>query len=179
MVGAAAQGSYLKILSSVSSKLTHTMLASPNLKTAEQLHGKRFGIQSMGGTTWMHTILGLEHIGLDVKRDNINILVIGDSVLIGQSLEVGRIDAAVLDGVLARRLINKGFSVIVDLTPANIPMVNQAIVDFWNSCEGSKTVTELTDDFSKKLGMTREQVEKEALQLVEQLFDSGLLQPPQ
>ena len=68
VLGAAAQGSYLKILSSVSSKLTHTMLASPNLKTAEQLHGKRFGIQSMGGTTWMHTILGLEHIGLDVKR---------------------------------------------------------------------------------------------------------------
>jgi NitT/TauT family transport system substrate-binding protein len=128
VLGAAAQGSYLKILSSVSSKLTHTMLASPNLKTAEQLRGKRFGIQSMGGTTWMHTILGLEHVGLEVKRDNINILVIGDSVLIGQSLEVGRIDAAVLDGVLARRLINKGFSVIVDLTPANIPMVNQAIV---------------------------------------------------
>jgi NitT/TauT family transport system substrate-binding protein len=128
VLGAAAQGPYLKILSSVSSKLTHTMLASPNLKTAEQLRGKRFGIQSMGGTTWMHTILGLEHVGLDVKRDNINILTIGDSVLIGQSLEAGRIDAAVLDGVLARRLISKGFSVIVDLTPANIPMVNQAIV---------------------------------------------------
>ena len=128
VLGAAAQGSYLRILSSISSKLTHTMLASPNLKTAEQLRGKRFGIQSMGGTTWMHTILGLEHVGLDVKRDNISILVIGDSVLIGQSLEAGRIDAAVLDGVLARRLINKGFSVIVDLAPANIPMVNQAIV---------------------------------------------------
>ena len=128
VIGAAAGGSYLKILSSISSKLTHTMLALPSLKTAEQLRGKRFGIQSMGGTTWMHTILGLEHVGLDVKRDNINILMIGDSVLIGQSLEAGRIDAAVLDGVLARRLIGKGFSVIADLTPANIPMVNQAIV---------------------------------------------------
>jgi NitT/TauT family transport system substrate-binding protein len=128
VVGAAAGGSYLKILSSISSKLTHTMLALPSLKTVEQLRGKRFGIQSMGGTTWMHTILGLEHVGLDVKRDNINILMIGDSVLIGQSLEAGRIDAAVLDGVLARRLIGKGFSVIADLTPANIPMVNQAIV---------------------------------------------------
>jgi NitT/TauT family transport system substrate-binding protein len=128
VIGAAAGGSYLKILSSISSKLTHTMLALPSLKTPEQLRGKRFGIQSMGGTTWMHTILGLEHIGLDVKRDNINILMIGDSVLIGQSLEAGRIDAAVLDGVLARRLISKGFSVIADLTPANIPMVNQAIV---------------------------------------------------
>ncbi len=128
VLGAAASGPYLKILSSISSTLTHTMLAHPSLKSAEQLRGKRFGIQSMGGTTWMHTILGLEHVGLDVKRDNISILMIGDSVLIGQALEVGSIDAAVLDGVLARRLISKGFSVIADLTPANIPMVNQAIV---------------------------------------------------
>src|SRR6266508_3671038 len=128
VLGAAAQGPYLKILSSISSKLTHTMLAHPRLKRPEELRGKRFGIQSMGGTTWMHTILGLEYVGLDVKRDNINILMIGDSVLIGQALEAGRVDAAVLDGVLARRLISKGFSVIVDLTPANIPMVNQAVV---------------------------------------------------
>ena len=128
VLGAAAQGPYLKILASISSKLTHMMIASPNFKSAEQLRGKRFGIQSMGGSTWMHTILGLEHVGLDVKRDNINILIIGDSVLIGQSLEAGRIDAAVLDGALVRRLISKGFSVIADLTPADIPMLNQAVV---------------------------------------------------
>jgi NitT/TauT family transport system substrate-binding protein len=128
VLGAASQGVYLRILSSVSSKLTHTMVAAPNFKTAEQLRGKRFGIQSIGGSTWMHTILGLEHVGLDVKRDSINLLVIGDSVVIGQSLEAGRIDAAVLDGALVRRLRSKGFSLIAELTPANIPMVNQAIV---------------------------------------------------
>lgn len=128
VLGAASQGLYLRILSSVSSKLTHTIVANPNFKTAEQLRGKRFGIQSIGGTTWMHTILGLEHIGLDIKRDNISLLVIGDSVLIGQSLEAGRIDAAVLDGALVRRLKNKGFYVVAELAPANIPMVNQAIV---------------------------------------------------
>ena len=73
-------------------------------------------------------MLALEHLGLDPKRDNVSLLVIGDSVLIGQSLEAGRIDAATLDGALVRRLRNKGFSAIVDLTPHNIPMVNQAIV---------------------------------------------------
>lgn len=128
VLGAASQGLYLRILSSISSKLTHSMVASPNFKTAEQLRGKRFGIQSIGGSTWMHTILALEHVGLDVKRDNISLLVIGDSVLIGQSLEAGRIDAAVLDGALVRRLKSKGFNIIADMTPANIPMLNQAIV---------------------------------------------------
>ena len=128
VVGAAAQGVYLRILSSVSSKLTHTLIASPNIKSAEQLRGKRMGIQSIGGSTWMHTMLALEHLGLDPKRDNVSLLVIGDSVVIGQSLEAGRIDAATLDGALIRRLKSKGFSAIVDLTPHNIPMVNQAIV---------------------------------------------------
>ena len=128
VLGAAASGPHLKILASISSKLTHMMLAHPNLKTAEQLRGKRFGIQSLGGTNWMHTILALEHVGLDVKRDNLNLLMIGDSVVIGQSLEAGRVDAVVLDGALARRLIRKGFSVIADLAPVNIPMVNQALV---------------------------------------------------
>lgn len=128
VVGAAAQGLYLKILSSVSNKLTHTLMASPSIKNAEQLRGKKFGIQSMGGSTWMHTMLAIEHIGLDVKRDNLSILVIGDSVLIGQSLEAGRIDAATLDGALVRRLRSKGFSAIAELQPANIPMLNQAIV---------------------------------------------------
>ena len=128
VVGAAAQGIYLRILSSISSRLTHTLIANPSIKSAEQLRGKRMGIQSIGGSTWMHTMLALEHVGLDAKRDNISLLVIGDSVLIGQSLEAGRIDAATLDGALVRRLRSKGFSAIVDLTPHNIPMVNQAIV---------------------------------------------------
>jgi NitT/TauT family transport system substrate-binding protein len=128
VVGAAAQGIYLKILSSISSKLTHTLIANPNIKTAEQLRGKRMGIQSIGGSTWMHTMLALEFLGLEPKRDNVSLLVIGDSVLIGQSLEVGRIDAATLDGALVRRLRSKGFTAVVDLTPHNIPMVNQAIV---------------------------------------------------
>jgi NitT/TauT family transport system substrate-binding protein len=128
VIGAAAQGIYLRILSSISSRLTHTLIANPSIKSAEQLRGKRMGIQSIGGSTWMHTMLALEHLGLDPKRDNVSLLVIGDSVVIGQSLEAGRIDAATLDGALVRRLRSKGFTAIVDLTPHNIPMVNQAIV---------------------------------------------------
>ena len=128
VVGAAAQGAYLKILSSVSSTLTHTLIANPKIKSAETLKGKRFGIQSMGGSTWMHTMLALEHVGIDPRRDNIALLMIGDSVLIGQALEAGRIDAAVLDGALVRRLRSKGFSIIAELQPANIPMLNQAVV---------------------------------------------------
>ncbi|HYJ15181.1 MAG TPA: ABC transporter substrate-binding protein, partial [Candidatus Limnocylindria bacterium] len=122
------QGSYLKILSSISSTLTHTLIAHPSIKRAEELRGKRFGIQNPGGTTWINTILALEHVGLEPKRDNINLLPIGDSVLVGQALEAGRVDAAVLDGALVRRLRSKGFAIIAELQPAKIPLLSQAIV---------------------------------------------------
>ena len=56
-------------------------------------------------------------------------------------------------------------------------MVNQAILDFWNSCDGSKTITQLTDQFSSKLGLPRQQVEQEVVQLVQQLLESELLIP--
>lgn len=128
VVGAAGQGNYLRILSSISSTLTHTIMAHPSIKRVEELRGKRFGIQNMGSSTWMHTMLALEHVGLDPKRDSINILSIGDSVLIGQALEAGRVDAAVLDGALVRRLRSKGFSTIAELQHAKIPMLNQAVV---------------------------------------------------
>ncbi len=54
-------------------------------------------------------------------------------------------------------------------------MVNQAIVDFWDSCDGTKTITQLADHFSSKLGLPRQQVEQEVVQLVQQLIESELL----
>ena len=121
VVGAAGQGNYLRILSSISSTLSHTIMAHPSIKRVEELRGKRFGIQNMGSSTWMHTMLALEHVGLEPKRDAIDTLSIGDSVLIGQALEAGRVDAAVLDGALVRRLRSKGFSTIAELQPARFP----------------------------------------------------------
>lgn len=56
-------------------------------------------------------------------------------------------------------------------------MVNQAIVEFWSSCDGTKTVNQLTDQFASKLGMPREQVEQEVVQLIQQLLESELLKP--
>jgi len=54
-------------------------------------------------------------------------------------------------------------------------MVNEAIVEFWNTCDGNKTINQLTDQFSAKLGMPRQQVEQEVVQLVQQLLEAELL----
>lgn len=55
-------------------------------------------------------------------------------------------------------------------------MVNDAIVRFWESCDGKKTVNQLTDFFSTDLGLPRQQVEQEVVHLIQQLLEGELLQ---
>jgi len=57
-------------------------------------------------------------------------------------------------------------------------MVNQAIIDFWKSCNGKRKVTELVDIFAQQTGLQRTQVEKEVMQLLKQLHEGGLLVIP-
>ncbi|MBA3283667.1 MAG: DUF59 domain-containing protein [Nitrosopumilus sp.] len=58
-------------------------------------------------------------------------------------------------------------------------MVNENIVGFWENCDGTKTVNQLSDSFSAKLKLPREQIEQEVVQLIQQLLEAGLLKPPQ
>ena len=57
-------------------------------------------------------------------------------------------------------------------------MVNDAIINFWKSCNGKRKVTDLVDLFSQQTGLQRTQVEKEVMQLLKQLHEGGLLVIP-
>jgi hypothetical protein len=92
------------------------------------LRGKRFGIQAFGGGLWMGAMLGLESLGLDPQRDNINVLQIGDQSVIAQAIEVGSMDAAALDGVFSRRLKQKGFNILAEFSRSNIPTIGLGLI---------------------------------------------------
>ena len=79
--------------------------------------------------------------------------------------------------VKGRLLTQEDGSLILENEKEQRFMVNQAIVDFWDSCDGTKTITQLADHFSAKLGLPRQQVEQEVVQLVQQLLESELLRP--
>ena len=57
-------------------------------------------------------------------------------------------------------------------------MVNQAIIDFWKLCNGSRKLTDLVESFAQQTGLQRNQVEKEVMQLIKQLHEGGLLAIP-
>ena len=57
-------------------------------------------------------------------------------------------------------------------------MVNDAIIDFWKSCNGKRKVTDLVGVFAQQTGLQRAQVEKEVMQLIKKLHEGGLLLIP-
>ncbi|MEX0804578.1 MAG: ABC transporter substrate-binding protein [Candidatus Binatia bacterium] len=128
VIGAAAGGSDLKILAALTNRVTYDLVVRPGIKTPEDLRGKTFGVQSIGGTVWMGAILGLEHLGLDPERDKISIIVAGDQTVLAQAVATGTIDATVLDGVQSRRLQANGFPILAELNKANLPILSTGIV---------------------------------------------------
>ncbi len=128
VLGAAVAGLDLKILAVLTNRVTLDLVGRPGMKSTDELRGKRFGTAAIGGTLWMSAILGLERVGLDVNRDDIRFLVIGDAALLTQALEDGRVDAAVIDMVFSRRLHDKGFPILAELSKFNIPIASLGVV---------------------------------------------------
>jgi len=128
LLGASAGGLDAKMVAALNGRVNYDLVAAPGIKAVKDLRGKRFGIQAFGGGLWMGAMLGLESLGLDPQRDNINVLQVGDQSVIAQALEAGSIDAAALDGVFSRRLKQKGFTVLAEFGNANIPTIGLGLI---------------------------------------------------
>ena len=85
-------------------------------------------MQSVGGGVWKTATVWLEHFGMDEKRDNIQMIVIGDVTVLTQALEAGRIDATVVPSYLSRSLADKGFPVLGRCEEARLPSVGMTVV---------------------------------------------------
>ncbi|MSP39436.1 MAG: ABC transporter substrate-binding protein [Deltaproteobacteria bacterium] len=128
VIGAVASGADLKVLSALTNRVTYDLVVRPGIKSPEDLRGKIFGVQSIGGTVWMGAILALEHLGLDPERDKIRIIAAGDQTVLAQALASGTIDATVLDGVQSRPLHAKGFPILAELDKTRLPILSSSIV---------------------------------------------------
>ena len=127
-LAAAVGGKELQMVASLSSRENLDLVARPGINSAKDLRGKRFGIQSIGGGVWKTATVWLEHFGMDEKRDNIQMIVIGDVTILSQALETGLIDATVVPGFLSRRLAQKGFAVLGRCEETRLPSVGMTVL---------------------------------------------------
>ena len=125
-LGGAAGGVEVAIVANFDNRIRVEVMVRPGIKTPQDLRGKRFGLQSFGGTTWLYTLLALEQLGLEPSRDKIQMLVIGDQAVLNRALETGTIDALVLSvSVFSRDLKEKGFT---NLGQLNLPIAGVSVV---------------------------------------------------
>jgi ABC-type nitrate/sulfonate/bicarbonate transport system substrate-binding protein len=127
VVGAAAGGVDLKVVASFFNNTILRVVALPKIEKTEDLKGKRLGVQSIGGASWMQAMLALEQLGLDPRRDKITVLNSGTNVVRVQALEAKSIDFTVFSDIsFARTLNEKGFRTLAELP--RIPFASLGLV---------------------------------------------------
>jgi ABC-type nitrate/sulfonate/bicarbonate transport system substrate-binding protein len=129
VISAVSEGRNLKVLVTLdTARVTGHLVARRDIKTPDALRGKRLGVGRIGTGFWIHSILALDHLGLDPKRDGISFVELGTVPKLVQALEDGGIDAVVVDPGQSAQLRGKGFSLLLDMSPANILGVQSALV---------------------------------------------------
>ena len=79
-----------------SNNMPRELMVRKGIDSLEDLRGKTFGVQSIGGGFWLATIVALDGLGLDPEKYKLNMRVIGDTTTVTQALTSGNVDAAVL-----------------------------------------------------------------------------------
>src|SRR5712691_4539519 len=114
-ISAVSEGRDLKVLVTLdAARVTGHLVARRDIKTPDALRGKRCGVNRVGTGAWIHSVLALDHLGLDPKRDGISFVEIGNVPQLVQALEAGGIDAVVIDPGQSAQLTGKGFSLLLD-----------------------------------------------------------------
>jgi ABC-type nitrate/sulfonate/bicarbonate transport system substrate-binding protein len=125
----AAEGADLRLVASFSDiKLSGHLVARPGIENPGDLRGKRLGARVIGAGLWISTILALEQLALDPRRDEITILPVGNPVQIFRALEQGEIDGALVSAAESRELQARGFSALLKEYPSDISSFGGGLV---------------------------------------------------
>lgn len=142
ILGVEVSATGLKIVATFIGRVMNDLVAAPAIKHPQELRGKTIGVQSIGGTNWVIANLWLEHLGLDPRRDNIQIVPAGEQSVRVLGMEVGRVDASALGTAYSRSLKNKGFNILGDSMTVKVPLTGSDIVATKNLLEERPEVLE-------------------------------------
>lgn len=105
----------LTIVGTQLDKFTFSLYTKPEIKTPQDLRGKTLGVSRFGGSLDISLRYGLQHVGLDPKRDNITLVQAGGMPEIMAGLTTGKLDGAMLLSVYAFRGKELGYRELIDL----------------------------------------------------------------
>ena len=127
LVSLIAAGEKIAMFLGISNTSPFTLVSQPNIKKAADLKGKRLGTARFGGSSHVSALIALDHLGLDLKRDNITLLQTGLDPERMAALEQKGLDAAMLQRLPTKIMTGKGYSPLLNLNQAKIPYQNTVL----------------------------------------------------
>ena len=122
VTNAVAAGGDLVMFMGNQNNVRYIVVAHPSIKRAEDLRGKRIAIgASQAGLASLATHVALDHMGLNPRRDQITLLLIGEEPLRLVALRTGNVQATLIAPELAAMATSQGFVTLMDMAKLNIP----------------------------------------------------------
>jgi ABC-type nitrate/sulfonate/bicarbonate transport system substrate-binding protein len=143
-LGAMAGGLDLAFVAGFINRLDGYLAVSAKIRAPDDLKGKTLGVQSIGGGIWMMTHMTLDHWGLSVERDKIQIRVIGDDSVLAQAVMTGAVDGAVLGYTFSRAIPRGGGHILAELPKLNVPYQGTGLVARRSFIDSSPDTVEKT-----------------------------------
>src|SRR5262245_10632207 len=126
--GAVSAGADLVIVAGTIRILPYRLWVLPQVRQPADLKGKRVAISTFGSGSHLAAEVALNSLGLDPVRDKIAIMQVGTQPDRVAALASGRIDATPLEPGFGQAAKDKGLTVLLDLTQADVPYLNTVLV---------------------------------------------------
>jgi ABC-type nitrate/sulfonate/bicarbonate transport system substrate-binding protein len=101
-------------------RVPRELIARKGIESLEDLRGKTFGVQSIGGGFWLSTMVVLDALGIDIEKHKLNMRVIGDTGTVTQALITGNVDAMVVPYSYADMAKRTGARSLADAGKLNV-----------------------------------------------------------
>ena len=102
-------------------KIPRELVARKEIRTLEELRGKTFGVQSIGGGFWLQTMIALDFLGIDPDKYDLKMRILGDTATVTQALGTGGVDATVIPYSFSEAAKRAGANVLADIGKLPIP----------------------------------------------------------
>jgi ABC-type nitrate/sulfonate/bicarbonate transport system substrate-binding protein len=119
-VSTTASGLKLGCFAVGNNRVPREVIVRKGIESIEDLRGKSFGVQSIGGGFWIATMVVLDALGIDPDKYKLNMRVIGDTGTVTQALITGNVDAMVVPYSYSEMAKRAGAKSLADAGKLNI-----------------------------------------------------------
>jgi ABC-type nitrate/sulfonate/bicarbonate transport system substrate-binding protein len=132
-LSAAVGGMKIQCVASPVQKIPRELVARKEIRIIEDLRGKTFGVQSIGGGFWLQTMIALDQLGIDPDKYDLKMRILGDTATVTQALGSGGVDATVIPYSFSEAAKRAGANVLADIGKLDFPYQGTTLCFFRDS----------------------------------------------